>query len=181
MPIAVIVSDVFTAKECESIIEQGLQYRQEAAEAAKEYPGRVRHCQVAWFPADDGDCAWIHQRMAEVFERVNKESWGFNLNGVSEAAQFTVYKPQDFFDWHMDVGDGDYSYRKLSSVLHLNDAGDYHGGELQIHAEKDVRVAPAAVGAVIVFPSYILHRVTPVTEGTRYSLVQWSRGKSGYR
>ena len=32
-------------------------------------------------------------------------------------------------------------------------------------------------GSVIVFPSFVWHRVTPVTKGTRYSLVLWTCGQ----
>ena len=37
---------------------------------------------------------------------------------------------------------------------------------------------PREQGQIIVFPSYTLHEVTPITKGTRYSLVSWVSGPS---
>lgn len=74
--------------------------------------------------------------------------------------------------------------RKLSMTLNLNQPGDYEGGNLkfdygfhsdgeQFHECEEIRPQ----GSMIVFPSFIDHCVTPVTKGTRYSLVLWSLGQ----
>ena len=83
-----------------------------------------------------------------------------------------------FYDWHMD------SYppkngiqRKLTCVILLNDSTDYEGGELQIKNLED-RILLKNQGSVIVFPSFIDHRVTPVTKGVRYTAVTWALGPS---
>ena len=36
--------------------------------------------------------------------------------------------------------------------------------------------AHKARGTLVAFPSYVMHRVTPVTSGTRKSLVAWVAG-----
>ncbi len=73
--------------------------------------------------------------------------------------------------------------RKLSMTINLNSPGDYEGGNLKfdygphVHGERYhecVEIRPQ--GSVIVFPSYMYHQVTPVTKGTRYSLVLWALG-----
>jgi PKHD-type hydroxylase len=67
--------------------------------------------------------------------------------------------------------------RKLSFTLQLSDPADYDGGELQLMNSKKPTIASREQGYVMVFPSYTLHEVTPVTRGTRYSLVSWVTGK----
>lgn len=181
MPSAVIVPSVFTIEECQTIIEAGLALEQFKAEARKTSTNEVRQCRIAWFDHGPQQYDWIHQRTAQVFEDVNDNNWRFDLDGAPEHAQFTAYQTGDHFDWHMDVGDGDTSYRKLSSIVNLNSCEEYSGGILQLHVEKNNRDAPQDVGSVIIFPSYTMHKVTPVTEGVRYSLVQWSTGSNPYR
>jgi PKHD-type hydroxylase len=67
--------------------------------------------------------------------------------------------------------------RKLSFVIQLSDPKDYKGGELQIHLSDTPEVMKKEQGTLIAFPSYILHEVTPITKGKRYSLVGWITGK----
>ena len=74
--------------------------------------------------------------------------------------------------------------RKLSLTLNLNRPGEYDGGNLKFdfgpHAggkrfHECTEIRPQ--GSLVVFPSYVYHQVTPVTRGTRYSLVLWSLGE----
>lgn len=72
--------------------------------------------------------------------------------------------------------------RKLSVTVSLNDPEEYNGGNLQFDfgPHKDLRYHTCTEirpkGSVIVFPSHVYHQVTPVTRGTRYSLVCWNLG-----
>ena len=74
--------------------------------------------------------------------------------------------------------------RKLSMTINLNKPGEYDGGNLKFdfgphasgkrfHEVEEIRPQ----GSIIVFPSWLYHQVTPVTRGTRYSLVLWSLGE----
>jgi PKHD-type hydroxylase len=73
--------------------------------------------------------------------------------------------------------------RKLSVTVSLNDPSEYKGGNLKFdlgpHSKKRyhtcTEIRPR--GSIIVFPSHLYHQVTPVTTGTRYSLVAWNLGK----
>ena len=78
------------------------------------------------------------------------------------------------FGWHMDVGPR--TPRKLSLTLQLTDPSRYQGGELQFFTGDIVRTAPRDRGMLIAFPSYMVHQVTPVTAGTRKSIVAWVSG-----
>ncbi len=108
--------------------------------------------------------------------------YGFNLNGY-EWFQYTTYRAEDRgrYDWHADMEFGtshapDIESRKLSLTLCLND--DFEGGQFQINSgrEEIPIIVPAPKGRVIAFPSFMIHRVTPVTKGIRRSLVVWVVG-----
>lgn len=112
--------------------------------------------------------------------------WGFNLSG-QEDTQLIRYKSIDegFYDWHMDsFPPVDGLQRKLSCVILLNDPSEYEGGLLQFKKDElDYKDGEAPVlfekqGSIIVFPSFLEHRVTPVTKGVRYTAVTWANGPS---
>lgn len=86
--------------------------------------------------------------------------------------QFTEYKQGDFFDWHTDSNDTDYKHRFCSVVIQLNDS--YTGGNLQINDENNELIPiQEQIGNLYIFYSDLLHRVTEIKYGTRYSLVNW--------
>ena len=127
------------------------------------------------------DTEWIYDRLGQILRCMNGMHWRFDINGFHEHLQYTVYHDdKSFYRWHVDnMLLGDMPPRKLSMSVQLTDPDDYDGGELQtndgvIHTVSNDR------GLVTVFPSYVLHRVTPVTRGTRRSLVVWANGP-GFR
>lgn len=111
-------------------------------------------------------------------ETANYEAnWRYALEN-QEKTQITRYKSTDegFYDWHMDAdAPHDGVQRKLSISILLNDASEFEGGILQFKGMEDRNVLTKR-GSVIVFPSFIEHKVTPVTKGVRYSAVTWVSG-----
>ena len=117
--------------------------------------------------------------------------WNFNFT-KSEASQFTIYEPGEYYDWHRDAQNYPYTQgeqkgliRKLSVTVSLSNPEDYEGGFLEFARENDFNkkyfykvreILPR--GSICVFPSYTWHRVSPVTKGKRLSLVQWNLGNS---
>ena len=118
---------------------------------------------------------WFYERMGAAAKAVNR-NYQFDLTGFQEAIQFMVYSHIGgaHFRWHLDVGPS--SPRKLSLTLQLSDPGHYEGGDLQFFTGDIVRTAPRDRGVLIGFPSYMVHQVTPVTAGTRKSIVAWVTG-----
>ena len=116
---------------------------------------------------------WIFRKLHACIDQVNREAYGFELQGFFEGIQISQYDVDDHYDWHIDIGGGVLSQRKLSIVIQLSDPDDYAGGELEFFAG-----GPASIrqGTLILFPSYLMHRVKPITEGTRHSLVAWISG-----
>jgi PKHD-type hydroxylase len=118
-------------------------------------------------------------RMMRVVAQANRESFGFDLDEFAESPQVARYgaEREGHFDWHSDIGAGALAQkRKLTVVVQLSDHGDYDGGVLEVWPDSHVRSAPRERGTAVIFPSFCLHRVTPVTRGTRWSLTLWSHG-----
>lgn len=120
--------------------------------------------------------SWLFGKLLEVCKQVNQQHFGMDLFGYTEPLQISEYGEGSFFNWHMDMGNGRNSVRKLSFVVQLSDPSDYDGGNLEIMAGPEPYAFPRSRGSMILFPSFVMHRVTPVTSGTRLSAVGWIGG-----
>lgn len=138
----------------------------------------IRKSKTAWVSLN-ADTVWLYDRMAYVARMINSQYWRFDLNGFVEDFQYTVYdEPNSHYTWHTDTVkhvDGR-TPRKMSMVLQLSNPEDYTGGDLQIKGGPDDATIPRERGLITLFPSYTLHRVTPLESGTRKSLVVWVSG-----
>jgi PKHD-type hydroxylase len=123
------------------------------------------------------DNSWIFERFANMVQEANTNNFNFELWGMHEGIQYTVYKGGDkgFYCGHVDHGKNFYK-RKISMVCQLSDPDSYSGGDLLIHTKNQPMTMPRGLGTVICFPSWMLHEVTPVLKGTRRSLVLWVSG-----
>lgn len=113
---------------------------------------------------------------------INNKAFGFDINKL-ETCQFTLYNSNNKskYDWHIDTNwiNDDCYHRKMSIVIQLSDPADYEGGKLEIinsEFSKQDEENIMQKGSVIAFPSFISHRVTPVTKGKRMSLIGWMIG-----
>lgn len=120
--------------------------------------------------------SWIFQRLTTVINEVNGRYFNFDLTAMEQGLQFTRYQaPGEHYEWHIDRG-FQTGTRKLSLSMQLSDPDDYEGGELELWYGGEPVKAGKKRGMITVFPSYVMHRVSPVTKGTRYSLVCWISG-----
>ena len=139
----------------------------------------ARKSAIAWIPQVDR-YKWIYEKLGNMITEANNELWKFNLTGMNEHIQYTeYYQDGGHYEYHLDVG-AKYplNQRKISITVQLAGPDEYEGGEVQILKGKHPDSLPKNKGCVLVFPSYILHRVTPITQGTRRSLVLWVGGDS---
>tara|TARA_R100000541_G_scaffold53710_1_gene61949 strand:+ start:50 stop:682 length:633 start_codon:yes stop_codon:yes gene_type:complete len=192
-----------TPKFCDDVIKHGLSKTQGLARTGGydkkkltkdeiNYIKIKRNSDVTWM-----DDAWVYKEIQPYIHTANKNAgWNFQWDR-SETCQFTKYKHGQYYDWHCDSWDEPYNtpntenhgkIRKLSVTCQLTDGSEYEGGELEFdfrnyephmrdeskHLRKAKEILPK--GSIIVFPSFVWHRVKPVTEGTRYSLVLWNIG-----
>ena len=126
-----------------------------------------------------GNIDWIKNKILEHVGKINKEHWKFNLSGMLENPTLMKYEKGCFYNWHIDIGEGNggydiFSMRKISYSILLND--DYEGGGLEIRARPFNEVS-SEPGTGSFFPSYILHKVDSVISGTRFALVGWVHGQ----
>ena len=191
---------------CDDIIKHGLSKKEEMARTgAFSRKGDLnkdelavlkkrRNSDVTWL-----DDTWIYKEIQPYVKLANENAgWNFEWDW-SESIQFTKYKLNQYYDWHADSYHKPYNkknnknehgkIRKLSMTLQLTDGSEYEGGELEFDfrnydpplrdESKHLKQAKEilAKGSIIVFPSFVWHRVKPVISGTRYSLVVWHLGR----
>ncbi len=136
----------------------------------------LRKSTVAFLQPAEEDHQHLIYKLAQLAMQVNQERYNFDLMGFYEPIQIAQYAQGDFFDWHSDFSTGSASTRKLSLSVQLSDPSEYEGGDLQFMINTKQVNAPKTLGTVIIFPSFVLHRVTPITSGVRKSLVGWVSG-----
>jgi len=137
----------------------------------------IRESKVFWLPKTQKFLD-VYSRLFDLVGHSNDVFFKFDLDAIHAKVQYTVYDSsfKGYYGWHMDVGQ-QHTCRKLSVVVQLSDPSEYDGGELQIRTSgKNPSIAEKDQGTVIIFPSYLLHQVTPVTRGVRRSLVLWVEG-----
>lgn len=170
----------FTVEELEKI-DQGIQSIQlQKATTLGQQSDNIRISRVRWLP-QNSEWDWMYSRLASMIEEANEALWHFDLITMPEQIQFTEYHADEkgHYNWHQDIGSGIASCRKVSVTVQLSSPEDYEGGELHITQGGPYElayVAPKKAGSVTIFPSYMLHRVTPVTKGIRKSFVLWVGG-----
>ncbi|HMH64493.1 MAG TPA: 2OG-Fe(II) oxygenase [Rhizomicrobium sp.] len=175
----IVWPDAFTPKELDVIIALGDRLAPMKAEviARKDDTDHLRITRVAWMERND-ETAWLYAKLEEIVLRLNTEFFKYDLFGLVEAFQYTVYDDTEggHYNWHVDLGTQNTEPRKISLSLQLTDPADYEGCRLVLEAGDGPYIADASRGTVIAFPSYVLHRVTPIESGVRKSLVIWVAG-----
>lgn len=167
-------SEALTAEECDKLIEIGENKNLVAAEVSGKSVDEIRDSKISWLYPED--CSWLFERLTYIVTDLNTKYFKFDLYGFTEGFQFTKYEaPSGYYGKHIDKVTNDV-IRKLSLSIQLSDSSTYEGGELELHTSNDPTVCTKERGHLILFPSYTLHEVKPVTKGTRYSLVSWVTG-----
>lgn len=132
---------------------------------------------IAWLKLTP-ETQFIWDKIAGVVTALNNQFFHFDINGFYEEIQLGVYDAEKggHYGWHIDAGPRG-TPRKLSFSMLLSDPSEFEGGEFQVMIENEVPISlPQLKGRAWVFPSVCLHQVTPVTKGTRKSLVVWAGG-----
>ena len=165
---------------CDAIIAEGLKL--DLKEAVVGYGGdsrvdpNIRKSKTGFFLAS----SWVSAITTMYMSRANESAWKFGIT-QPQAPQFTMYGLNEFYDFHRDETQYDYitedsiqkDFRKLSVVIFITDPNEYEGGEFEFDGfTPEIKDR----GSIMVFPSFLNHRVKPVTKGTRYSIVNWFVG-----
>jgi len=83
------------------------------------------------------------------------------------------YKDGGHYGWHVDMATMNGLRTDLSFTLFLTEPDSYEGGELQMDVDGKVRTFKGKAGQIVVYPTGVLHQVTPVTSGERLVVVGW--------
>ena len=167
-------NNAFSKEECQTIIniakDKGL------IKGTTKGESNVRDSKISWLYPVDG-MEWVFRRVTDITLNLNERFFNFNLFGLNEGFQFTNYEaPSGKYGKHVDRA-VNMSVRKLSISIQLTDPKEYDGGELYLYDDDKGTLMDKSQGTLIIFPSYVLHEVMPVTKGTRNSLVTWVTGK----
>lgn len=152
---------------------------------ASELPWRQGELRDASRDARESDCAWmewsaetrwLYEKLATTFMHANR-TYRFDLRGMNESPQLLRYRAGGSLAWHHDVGLGGASVRKLALVALVDCSADCTGGALQFCSEREIDVAMRP-GSAVIFPPFLAHRVTSISEGSRLSMAAWAVGPS---
>lgn len=174
----------FTNEELDKIITYGDSLIKEKASIGgfnveADY-AHLRESQVSWIDLNP-NTVWLYDKLAYILRQLNAQFFRYDISGFNEHFQYTVYHgtTNGHYSWHVDEANGtniDSPPRKLSMVLQLSDPADYEGGDLELMRSSQIETVEKSRGLIAVFPSFRLHRVTPITSGVRKTLVVWSTG-----
>jgi PKHD-type hydroxylase len=158
--------------------EEAMIYGSDGSSIIKQ---EFRRTQVAFFSHNE-QTSFLYSKLVKAISEINAAHYQFDLYGITEDLQYTVYRADHggHYDWHIDmIVNGTTLPRKLSVVYQFSNPGEYEGGELHINYSGDqndpVKV-PKMQNFLVVFPSYMPHKVTPVTDGIRKTIVIWING-----
>jgi len=173
---------LFSPEECKEIIKLGKEFGTSDAEVeggdgklfVKHEVRRSKNC---FLPSNDPKTDFVFRRITDAITKLNDQYFKYDVSKI-EVIQFTEYDEsyKGFYGKHIDNMYDSTTFRKLSITVQLSDTNDYEGGDLLLHMSDNPNVLKRNIGDLNMFSSFILHEVTPVTKGTRYSLVAWIVG-----
>ena len=178
-----IFNAAFTPEECQRVIDIGeletfSKGRIGMGDAGREDKS-VRDTDIVWIdPVPERH--WLFDKVHAALQRVNFDKYQMDLARF-DAFQYSKYKLDGHYDWHVDTSSEHTHglFRKLSIVIPLTSPDEYEGGDLLINDSGNPDSAKALrpeKGHMVVFYSHLPHKVTPVTKGTRITLVTWAMG-----
>ncbi len=163
-----------TEVECKAVMEAASEQEHHSGLIRDSMEDRqIRSVDVATL-SFGGDLLPVQAKIIDAALRANDHWWGFDLTHVAKM-EVCRYGTGDHFKAHTDWGSG-HTTRKLSVAVLLNDAGEFDGGEWVFTNSYLEGVVVPQRGTIVVFPSFVVHRVNPVTRGERWSATAWIEG-----
>lgn len=168
----IAVKKIFTQDECNEIIANaGTDWVD--GEAVNDTAYSVRQVKISTLPLS----ASLIEKIKDVVFGANEFFFKFKIGGFVEYDPPQVFRYDNnvgHYNWHNDLGPNGMISRKLSFSIQLSEPTAYTGGQLEFlpsFGKPEIEQ-----GSIIVFPSYLTHRVTPMLSGTRYVIVGWIHG-----
>ncbi len=160
-----IVRGLLSARECNRLVRW--------AENEYEYSndGIAAHdVHISELPVDEAP--WVYERIGQA--AVDNNVWGFALAGFAEMMRIQKYEVDGHTDSHTDYDYELLDTSKITAVIPLLDRKKWRGGAFTFgNSHRSPRLDR---GDCLLFPGFVPHYVTPVTEGERVSLSAWVEG-----
>lgn len=118
---------------------------------------------------------WVYDKLNNFAIEANNAIWGFELSSIIDPIRYNEFFVNGVHDWNLDIGSG-INYRKITMITQLSDPSEYEGGDLEIWTNGQFKTIPKIKGCTTIFPSFLLHRVTPVISGLKKSMTLWVGG-----
>jgi len=189
-------TDLFSPEECDRIIrsvnpdlwQDGTHEIRSNRKVVAQASG---YRSVSLQPLGNIEDQWPVEAIINAISDINEKFYRFDLSGMlfdQDTPSILKYEGarKDHYNWHIDLSGG-YTTRKLTFTLQLSDPSEYEGGDLEFAPPNIVGLGPSVTpdmirsiikqrGGMVVFPSYMVHQVTPLLRGTRYAIVGWVHG-----
>jgi PKHD-type hydroxylase len=168
--------DFLSDKQCSALINSAVEEIWEDGDVVGENKD-MRSCKQQGLPMNPE--GWPYTYILEIIKHANEMKYNFDLSGFMniDSPMLMKYSKKDHYDWHIDVGAG-LSNRKLSFTIQLTDSDEYEGGDIEFLGIKTKTEEFRKKGTIVIFPSFIPHRVTPIKKGVRHAIVGWVHGNS---
>jgi PKHD-type hydroxylase len=159
---------------CELLIEESKKFKSHDASISANniLDKKIRDTKITWAPSNH----WIEGiLLTHAFYANDSANWDYNVS-YSEPVQIGTYSTGGHYDWHEDwdpFTNLKHVIRKISLTCLLNDSSEFEGGEFQFDFSEKLKLEQ---GTIIAFPSFLKHKVHPITSGTRISAVSWILG-----
>jgi len=170
------IPKAFSSESCDKIIKQCEKQNLEEA-AVGSYPAlkinkRIRDTKKIVLPNDIG----IGATLTGIGFQANAYKWKFDVKR-SNQTEFLKYDKNGHFSSHVDTfleEVDNKETRKISVILILSDG--YEGGKFYLKTQEEKIYPKQDKGDIIIFPSFLLHGVEPITSGIRRSMITWLIG-----
>jgi len=173
---SVLHATFFTPSQCDAITKEVVEELWMSGETVGGGVNKkVRNVEQQVMPIDQK--GWPLTRILELAKQANNARFKFDVQGFLDidAPMLMRYEKGGHYDWHVDTGNS-VCHRKLSFTIQLSDSKDYEGGDVEFIGSNVDTKAFRQKGVCIIYPSFLPHRVTKVTKGTRHAIVGWIHG-----
>jgi PKHD-type hydroxylase len=166
-----------SAAQCARVIAIGRQFNREAPTVVGQEALAAHRVGHVYMLPPDGPAEPIYQMLWDVAADAAARHYGILISGITRMPHYVEYVARyGHFHWHNDYShESEESPRKLTVIIQLSDSDEYEGGDLEIFNARP-EPAPRERGTIVCLPSFVTHRVTPITRGVRRIVVAWIAG-----
>lgn len=171
LPAAVKIKRLLSPGHCRRLISLAKRKGLESIESDRYgQASTTQACRL--LPEDD---PLVYERFVQKATVLNAEIWRLSLTGIYEPVSVLRYGAADWIRPHIDADYRVPDPSKLSCTIQLVPRGAFTGGVLTI---AETEVFRLDIGDAVLFPSHMLHTVSPIKRGERFVLAAWIHGPS---